>query len=145
MKLIYRGNSYEYDPTQARTGNRGRPVRPTHSSLAPYTLRYRGLTLQIDPQAPAQVPAMPVTYDLLYRGTSYQVSRNDRGTVAITSQPAIAVWNRPRKVSPTRAVGSIHQANLLNNLQRRLQAAQERGDQTLVELLEAERQQISLR
>ena len=141
MKLIYRGNIYEYDRDQANPGNAGRPVRPAHASQAPYTLVYRGLTLQVDPQAMPQESARPMTYDLLYRGTAYHVSR-DGSSVNMTTQPAATM--RSRRASSPQALDKIHQANLLNNLQRRLQAAQERGDQTLIELLEAERRQIGI-
>jgi len=138
MKLIYRGNSYEYDPTQA-TGNTGRPGRSAQPFRAPYTMMYRGVTMQIDPQA--HTPARSESHDLSYRGTRYRVDRDDQGRVNLTTLPAN---QKPiQTFSPQREAGRLHQTNLLNNLQRRLQSAQERGDQALVDLLEAERQQIA--
>jgi Domain of unknown function (DUF4278) len=138
MKLIYRGNSYDYDPDRARSGNLGRPGRPAQPFRAPYTVMYRGVTLQIDPQV--QTPARSESYDLSYRGTRYRVDRDDQGRVNMTTLPAS---QKPTRISSKQEVGSLHQAHLLNNLQRRLQAAQERGDQALIDLLEAERQQLT--
>jgi Domain of unknown function (DUF4278) len=147
MKLIYRGASYDYHPSHARFENAGRPTRPTQSHQSPYTLIYRGLTTVVDPEA-ARVEnfALPASYELIYRGSTYQVSRSATGMATVVSQPG-DITLQAKSVSvpstlPRRYIGKVHQANLLENLQRRLQIAQERGDQKLVELLEAERQQI---
>ncbi len=142
MKLIYRGVSYDYDPAQARSGNTGRPARSTHQAT-PYTLRYRGVTLQVDPQAPAQQPTLPSEYDLIYRGVNYRVHRDHEGqAIALTQTPVkLRAPNIPSTL-PRQYVDKVHQDNLLNNLQRRLQAAQAKGDQQLVALLEAERKQL---
>lgn len=145
MKLIYRGTSYEYNPEQSRAGNTGRPARPAHLSQEPYTLIYRGVTMRVDPKAAsAQVPVMPTTYELIYRGTTYQVSRDSQGVATAVTPSTRAARTKTASASPTsqHQVDRVHQANLLNNLQRRLQAARERGDQKLIDLLEAERQQI---
>jgi Domain of unknown function (DUF4278) len=139
MKLIYRGNSYDYDFDQARAGNIGRPGRSAQPFRAPYTVMYRGTTMQIDPQA--QTPARSESYDLSYRGTRYRVDRDAQGRVNLTTLSANP--KKVQRVSPQREAVKLHQTNLLNNLQHRLQAAQERGDQALVDLLEAERQQIT--
>lgn len=146
MKLIYRATSYDYDPTQSRPGNTGRPVRAAHRSQEPYTLIYRGLALHVDPNAtPVPVPATPATYDLIYRGLNYHVNRDAQGVATAFTQP---VSTKARTVSvsasPRRQLGQVHQANLTSNLQRRLEAAQARGDQQLIDLLEAERQQIEV-
>jgi hypothetical protein len=139
MKLTYRGNSYDYDPDYAGEGNTGRPGRATQPFRAPYTVVYRGVKMQIDPQA--QMPARSESYDLSYRGTRYRVDRDDQGRVNLTTLP---VNQKPiRTFSPRREAVRMHQTNLLNNLQHRLQAAQERGDQALIDLLEAERRQIT--
>jgi Domain of unknown function (DUF4278) len=142
MKLIYRGVSYEYDPTPARSINRGRPARSTQQA-APYTLQYRGVTLNVDPQAPAQLPTLPSEYDLMYRGVTYRVQRDDREhTVALTPASAKPQTLTIPATLPRHYVDKVHQDNLLNNLHRRLVAAQAQGDQQLISLLEAERQQL---
>ncbi|HEY9642917.1 MAG TPA: DUF4278 domain-containing protein [Coleofasciculaceae cyanobacterium] len=147
MKLIYRGASYDYDPSHSRLGNAGRPTRPTQSHQSPYTLIYRGLTTVVDPEAAvAEAAALPASYELIYRGTTYHINRDAEGTATVVSRPG-NVMLQAKSVSvpstlPRRYIGKVHQANLMENLQRRLQVAQARGDQKLIELLEAERQQI---
>jgi YD repeat-containing protein len=150
MKLIYRGVSYDYDPSQARSGNLGRPGRSTHGAKAPYTLMYRGVKIEVDPTAAlTEAPVLPTSYNLSYRGVSYQVNRDAQGQVTsmttLTKKPTKTTSNQPAfmmSTLPQQAVNKVHQANLLRDLQRRLEIAQERGDQRLVALLEAERQQI---
>jgi hypothetical protein len=132
MKLTYRGTSYDYTPG----ANGGQPTRPHHASAAPYTLIYRGQTLHVDPTQTAEVP-LPRTYDLKYRGEKYQM----HGTA-----PALAPHHASVTVPstlPRHFIGKVHQANLQENLQRRMRAAQERGDQALVDLLKAEQKQIA--
>jgi hypothetical protein len=133
MKLIYRGTSFEYNPTRAEGTNIGRPSRPHHASSSPYTLIYRGQTLHIDPTQPLE-EMVPYAHELIYRGEKYFT----RGTAQAI--PA-------RKVSapatmPSRYIGKVHQANLQENLQRRLKAAQARGDQQMVMLLQEEQDQL---
>lgn len=143
MKLIYRGNTYDYDPTEYRHDNAGRPVKPTPRLQAPHTLMYRGSTYHADPTVPQAQSSLPRAYDLIYRGATYHVDRDIQGNLTALTQSA----NTPLKPISARVsqreVSQLHQANLLSNLQRRLQAAQERGDQTLLDLLEAERKQIT--
>ena len=143
MKLIYRGDSYKYDPTQRRSGNTGRPGRSTHQA-APYTLIYRGVTITVDPRSAAQLPTLPSEYNLIYRGVTYRGQRDAQGrTVALTQAPAkLQAPNIPSTL-PRQYVDKVHQDNLLNNLQRRIQAAKDRDDQQLVSLLEAERKQLA--
>jgi Domain of unknown function (DUF4278) len=136
MKLIYRGTSYDYTPGENAGDNIGRPTRPHHASAAPYTLIYRGQTLHVDPTQTAEVP-LPRTYNLTYRGEKYQM----HGTA-----PALAPRQSTVTVPstlPRHFIGKVHQANLQENLQRRMKAAQERGDQALVDLLKAEQKQIT--
>lgn len=146
MKLIYRGVTYEYDPSQIKSGNLGQPVRPSQSSQAPYTLIYRGVTMQVDPAHLAEPISSPASYDLIYRGTAYQVRRDSTGATTVISQPGGIPKAKPASTPstmPTHYLSKVHQANLMENLQRRLNVAQEKGDQRLVDLLEAERKQIT--
>lgn len=151
MKLIYRGVTYDYEP-----GQRNAVERPRHSQ-APYTLIYRGQVVDVDPRAfHVELSTLPAHYDLLYRGVSYRVSRTGQGLASAVGRPAgkVRVDRVPASRTQTEpAVPSlrrryteldqIHQANLLNNLQHRLQSAREKGDQVLIELLEAEQKQIA--
>ncbi|MBW4516822.1 MAG: DUF4278 domain-containing protein [Timaviella obliquedivisa GSE-PSE-MK23-08B] len=134
MKLIYRGTSFDYNPSKAVGVNMGRPTRPHHASLAPYTLIYRGQTLQVDPTQSAE-EVMPRAYELTYRGEKYYTN----GVAQATPERRVSV---PATL-PCQYIGKVHQANLQENLQRRLKAAQEKGDQQLVTLLQEEQQQIT--
>jgi hypothetical protein len=133
MKLIYRGTSFDYNPSQAAGVNIGRPVRPHHVSPAPYTLIYRGQTLHVDPTQLTEEVALPRAYELIYRGEKYQMGVAQAPPERRVSVPATL---------PRQYIGKVHQANLQENLQRRLKAAQERGDQQLVALLQEEQQQL---
>jgi hypothetical protein len=136
MKLIYRGESFDYNPNKT-SGNLGRPARAPHISQTPYTVIYRGQTLRIDPANTAEA-ALPQNYELIYRGETYRMNRTGQAAATV-HQPTAQVPN----ALPLRYIGKVHQANLQENLQRRLKVAQERGDQQLVAMLEAERQQIA--
>jgi hypothetical protein len=46
------------------------------------------------------------------------------------------------KLAARKAIEEIHRENIRRNLERRLQAARERGDQDLIRLLEAESKQL---
>jgi len=152
MKLIYRGATYNYDPSQASVGNTGQPVRSTQLARAPHTLIYRGVTTVVDPSAPpVWATALPAVYNLIYRGTAVHVNRNAQGQAIATAQPVNSARISPAAkpstpvavVSSHPSVSRVHQTNLLTNLQRRLDVARERGDMALVDLLESERQQIA--
>jgi hypothetical protein len=140
MKLIYRGTAYDYDPTYAPR-NAGRPARPARGSQVPYALIYRGTRYEVDPQSPFQAVDLPETSDLIYRGVSYRVQRNAQGEVINMTTLGAATGGKVQIPSslPQQYVSKVHQANLLNNLQHRLEVAQQSGDRHLVKLLEEER------
>ncbi len=144
MKLIYRGNTYDYDPSQARSDSAGQPVKPAPRLQAPYTLMYRGATYHVDPTVPQPQSSQLRSYDLMYRGATYHVDRDAQGNLTGLTQSAAASRSRSAAKVSQRELSQLHQANVASNLQRRLQAAQERGDQRLLDLLEAERQQITM-
>lgn len=149
MKLTYRGITYDY------------PLQPDLDEVGhqkPYVLTYRGLTYVVDPNARPIEDSLPVTYRLTYRGLSYDVVRNvpivtpepvpaaAKATTASTQAIAPLAKARPETVPstlPRSYIGRIHKANLLQNVQRRLNVARERGDQELVRMLEAELRQIA--
>ncbi|ARV59851.1 hypothetical protein BZZ01_15530 [Nostocales cyanobacterium HT-58-2] len=87
MKLIYRGMTYNYDPSKAT----GRPFQQVRRSGSAYNLYYRGLTYRVDTNdKPAEVPVLPIMYELIYRGISYFVNRTAYGKVTVVSQPISA-------------------------------------------------------
>jgi Domain of unknown function (DUF4278) len=74
MKLIYRGATYNYDPTKVKAR---RPF-PHPDELA-YKLIYRGSTYRFDPTIAKLAGIKPRTYELIYRGTTYQVHQTATG------------------------------------------------------------------
>jgi Domain of unknown function (DUF4278) len=74
IKLIYRGTIYNYDPDRARTGS---PL-PQHRKSA-CNLIYRGVAYRFDPALIRSESVKPSSYELIYRGSTYQVHRNEKG------------------------------------------------------------------
>lgn len=78
MKLIYRANTYDYDATLLkRTTQKLAEPRPA------YRLIYRGVSYLVDPAATPEKSAGPATYELICRGTVYQVSQTIAGNRSI--------------------------------------------------------------
>lgn len=89
MKLIYRGTTFNYDLAE-RAARRLAP-RPF---AAPYNLICRGHTYRIDPNVVAETAVEPVAYKLNYRGTAYEVHRNEQGTITAIASSADASKRR---------------------------------------------------
>lgn len=94
MKLIYRGNIYNYNPANVTDH---RPFQHTRTRDSAYKLIYRGNTYQVDPTAVAKAPVKPAVYELIYRGITYQVNRNEQGEVTAMTSSA----NFSKKASTT--------------------------------------------
>ncbi|MFQ4136292.1 DUF4278 domain-containing protein [Nodosilinea sp. PGN35] len=116
LNLKYRGAAYFYNPAQ--------PI----ADAAPVDLRYRGVRYQSNNQA---APASNVL--LKHRGVPYRLGQS--GQFGEANQPQL----RSRQAN----VVSAHQQSLLQNVQRRIELAQERGDDRLLVLLLAEREQLA--
>lgn len=76
MKLIYRGTTYDYNPANI---NAHRPVKPAFESSD--ELICRGYTYRVESTAVRQTCVKPTEYELIYRGITYQVKRNEQGEV----------------------------------------------------------------
>ncbi len=74
MKLMYRGTTYDYDPTQAKID---RSTQIIHQK--PYDLIYRGVSYRVDPRILEPISSQAKCYELIYRGCTYQVTRNEVG------------------------------------------------------------------
>jgi hypothetical protein len=71
MKLVYRGTTYDRDPTaKAR-----RLAQQTSGSA--YDLIYRGSTYRFDPTMAQLANRKPISYQLIYRGSIYQANRKE--------------------------------------------------------------------
>jgi hypothetical protein len=116
LNLKYRGATYSYNPAQAI------------ADAAPITLSYRGAHCR-----PTNQPALASDVLLQYRGGTYKLGQSGRPTQVI----------EPQTVSRRAEVVSIHQQSLLKSVQHRIEVAQERGDNRLLALLLAEREQLA--
>lgn len=125
MKLIYRGTTYDYDPTLPKPRN----TRFDHLR-EPLTLRYRGNVYRFDPRQEVETYQPRASYELIYRGSRYWV--HPEGEAAPVVKPA-------RSISD---LASVHRTHIQENLQRRIAIAREKGDQSLLALLEAEQKQL---
>ncbi len=133
MKLNYRGTQYDYDP-------------PTIEMMeGPEGGLYRGCSWHT--RYPRHMTAPPAVETLKYRGIAYGNGANTptsapkresatpkSGSGVFTSQTSKEMWAE---------VAKIHEANICQNLVRRLQAAQQRGDQQLIEMLKKEWEQLT--
>ena len=131
MKLSYRGVSYEHSsPT----------LEVTEGEILG---KYRGASWRCHTLKETPIPQPNVA--LKYRGVGYNPSHittpdgvcNVRVTAAKVASPVVFSKNLVNK-----AIENTHRDNLRRNLERRLQVARERGDQVLVNLLEAESKQL---
>jgi len=146
MKLSYRGVPYDYVPPS---------VGITEGEVLG---KYRGLPWR--EHLVREVPVSQPSYYLKYRGVPYwsnQVSDTGRVVepqVALTSPvvtPGLGIetYGAPVRVRSQRErqrlteVARIHQQNLRQRLNYRLEKAKQKGDETLIHLLEAEQQQIA--
>lgn len=130
MKLSYRGASYDYN-------------QPTLEITEGEILgKYRGATWRC--HTLQEVPTPQPTANLTYRGTRYTTGSGSEAGISYQKQvkKTEAAVKIPSTLSAAKEIARIHQANLQRNLERRLQAARLRGDQTLVQLLEAEFNQL---
>jgi hypothetical protein len=144
MKLSYRGVSYEQNSPQIET----------MAGAAGGT--YRGATW--NHQYLRHIPVPQPKVDLKYRGVAYstgdpidvEVVRLRReytqinGATANTT--AIATKQKPAKSDRQQVLQELHSTHLdhlRRNLERRLQIAREKGDNHLIQLLEAESRQLA--
>jgi hypothetical protein len=146
MRLTYRGASYDYNtsPLEVRESDvllhsleTQRRCRTLQQS---YPLTYRGSRYTTEQVAAAlAVPASRSAQVLSYRGVKYV--RNLDGSMQPATLEGVTV---PNNTAAFKAISKVHKENIRRNLERRIQAAKERGDQTLVSLLEAESKELAL-
>lgn len=84
MQLIYRGNTYDYDPSIFTV----RPFQMVRNPGASYDLIYRGVTYHVDPSAkPNEVPKSTESHKLIYRGLVYFTNK----TAQFDATPELAI------------------------------------------------------
>jgi uncharacterized protein (DUF1684 family) len=128
MKLTYRGVDYESHPLAVET-------IPGEISG-----KYRGQ--QWRRHYPRHIPTPQPVAELKYRGVAYCVGDPlDIEAMQLRRQPqAIATANTTQKTG--QELANTHLAHIRSNLEYRLQVARQKGDQTLIRLLEDEARQI---
>lgn len=145
MKLTYRGVGYDCDPPSIDMMEAG------------IGGMYRGCSWQA--RYPRHIPVPQPVRDLKYRGVAYRTGEMTESRVpasmpasvparapARESMPAMPVREAPiyiRDRALKNEVAKVHFANLCRNLEMRLQAAESRGDDALVKLLEKESQELT--
>ncbi len=149
MNLIYRGNSYEYNPSslEVREVDALRHYRSAQRCKtlveSNYPLIYRGATYttaQIA-QAFTSTPAFGSPQLLTYRGVQYIKNANGIVEFARPAKASLA----PKAITPAFLEAStVHHENLRRSLERRLEVAKGQGNQNLVSQLEAESRQLAL-
>ncbi len=84
MQLIYRGNTYDYDPSMFTD----RPFQMVRNPGPAYDLIYRGVTYRVDPSAKLnEVPKSVESHKLIYRGLVYFTNR----TTQVEAAPKLAI------------------------------------------------------
>jgi hypothetical protein len=128
MTLAYRGVKYERDslPLEMKTGDIGGKYRGQD-----WNHHYPRHMLQLEPKLHRQ-----------YRGVAYSTRPHLTGQVIPSTCPLPVV--KPPIVVQEETLSSIHLNNIRLRLERRLQIAQENGDETLVNLLKKESQDLAL-
>ncbi|NJK64332.1 MAG: DUF4278 domain-containing protein [Synechococcaceae cyanobacterium SM2_3_1] len=129
MELTYRGVTHFYDPDTIEI----------HREEV--TGRFRGQELNW--RAVTSVALPEAILNLQFRGVPLRASQ-----VEATSLQQVQPQLRTKSLHPLQQnfidqVAELHRRNILLRLQQRLQAAKARGDDNLVQLLEAEQQQMA--
>jgi hypothetical protein len=144
MRLCYRGVEYDYVPSTVRV------------SEGEVLGQYRGLAWREHVVQSLSV-SQPSFY-LKYRGIPYWSNQVSDTGQAVEPQVALAqpvftqtmgpeTYGTPTRSAQERQrlaeMARVHQQNLRQRLNYRLERAKQRGDEALVHLLEAEQQQIA--
>jgi Domain of unknown function (DUF4278) len=84
MQLIYRGNTYDYDPSMSAD----RPFQMVCNSGPAYDLIYRGVSYRVDPSVKLnEVTKSLEPQKIIYRGLVYFTNR----TTQVEATPEIAI------------------------------------------------------
>ena len=144
MKLSYRGVSYEHNSPQLEmmTGEVGGKYRGTawnHKYLRhipvpqpKVDLKYRGVAYSTGDPIDVEVVRLRREYT--------QVNGATANTTAIAAKQMLTKSDRQQVLQE---LHSTHLDHLRRNLERRLQVAREKGDNHLIQLLEAESRQLA--
>jgi hypothetical protein len=139
MRLFYRGVGYDYEPVSIDKVETG---QVSHYRGQSYVVPY-----------PHHIPACQPLVELTYRGVTYRTTAT--GTNETLKSPATPrvepVTNSTARLRQAivgrqvimSEVTKTHRQNIQRLLQRRLDAARAKGDETLIHQLEQEMQSFS--
>ena len=127
MKFSYRGISYEKNQL---------PVMMQEGEIDG---KYRGQNAKY--HYPRHVPQSQPSVNRLYRGIQYTATASPSS--AMTGKFCALPAKTAHKVTVSQ-IAEAHLENIRRNLERRLQAAQAKGDEDLVQLLRRESQELAL-
>lgn len=128
MKLSYRGVPYN------------RNISPELTVVGEVMGNYRGAAWRaskLAAPAPAQLAAV-----LCYRGVTYRTQAALEADLEVVAQNVVAPV-RPSKAALASAAASAHKRSILASLEHRITSARSRGDDRLVNILEAEMRQFA--
>lgn len=142
MKLSYRGIKYEREPVDFEM-RQGEVVG-----------QYRGQQWNVEYAYPRHIPVPQASLDLKYRGISYRTNVISEVESALAERSLLTPQSAQVSTAASSSLDNVrqrllkevaetHRLNIYRSLERRLQAAKERGDQNLIRLLENELQQIA--
>ncbi len=124
MNLNYRGVVFDFVPPEEET------------TLQPVDGQYRGQPVsQMTTHAAADLSSVP--FDLTFRGVPYHQAAEASASPAVPSLDSVMASPQISESS-----SDLHQQNISDRLQRRIQSAQAKGDLTLVQQLEDERNRL---
>jgi hypothetical protein len=128
MTLAYRGIKYERDclPVEMNAGDIGGKYRGQD-----WKHHYPRHMLQLQPKLHRQ-----------YRGVSYGTNPNLTGKIVPSTCPLPIL--KPQVIIQDDSLSTVHLNNIRRRLERRLQIAQDNGDEILVDLLKKECQDLAL-
>lgn len=134
MQLCYRGVQHNHHPLS---------LEVSESEL---TGKYRSQHYHL--RYPHHVPALAPKPNLCYRGVMYQHCPEIQTEVAIKAQLAAIARAcqyspRPHAIKTQNTFSDVHLHNIKQDLERRIQVAQNRGDASLVSLLQQESEQLA--
>ncbi len=133
MKLIYRGIKYEHAPETVEVTTEG------------VCGKYRGAEWKC--HYSNHIPITHHAAELKYRGASYysgnpqeveELKQRKKLDFIFAKDNQIFVRNQPNN-----ELAKIHLANLQRSVQRRLEVAKQKGDETLIRQLQQEANQLS--
>jgi len=93
MKLFYHGSSYEHNSSQVGSQKKEVTLNKAHQPQPTFSLKYRGATYLVDPNAEStKVPTPKTAHTLSYHGSTYLVNGSTQADVRGVFPELALVW-----------------------------------------------------